>query len=193
MHRATLGLLALATTLSCRQPELTEETVLRDLGKDELVLQFWTDPEGWAVTKPCEAKPNLVSVDEGRDAATAAGWIERVCPDDPDRMRLTEEGRRRSARWQKYESTDTRNTRIAWTVPVGRYARSGAPVIARGPTPNDEDTRLPQRFVTIPGRYVPNEDGQRLYDTGWQRIRAVDRIEKFTLWKGIWARRHGGD
>lgn len=39
----------------------------------------------------------------------------------------------------------------------------------------------------------PNEDGQRLYDTGWQRIRAVDRIEKFTLWKGIWARRHGGD
>jgi hypothetical protein len=47
--------------------------------------------------------------------------------------------------------------------------------------------------VTIPGHYVPNEDGQRLYDTGWQKIRVVDRVERFTFWHGVWARHHAGD
>jgi hypothetical protein len=180
---------ATATKLSCsREPELTQAMILDDLGTDELVLRFSTEAEEWGATRACESKPNLHSVDEERDAAIAAGWIERVCGDDPERMRLTAEGRRRSSRWDAYKPADAR---IAWTATVARYERAGAFIVAPGPTPTDADSRSPQRFVTIPGRYVPNEDGQRLYDTGWQRIRSVDRVEKFIFWNDIWARRHG--
>jgi hypothetical protein len=171
-----------------RQPELTEARVVDDLGRDELVLRFWTVADEPTKSMPCEAKPGLVSINDERDAAIAAGWLERVCPGDPERVRLTEEGRRRSSGWQRYDPSDHQLT--SWTVTVARYERSGAPILP--PTSSvDEDSRLPQRLVTIPGRYLPNEDGKRLYDTGWQKIRVVDRVDKFLLWRGIWARNHG--
>lgn len=185
-----LLILTLAATAACRrQPELTQARVIEDLGKDELAIHFWTELDEQATRTKCESKPGLLSVDGERDAAAAAGWIERICPEDPDRMRLTAEGRARSARWEKYEPETA--PRIAWTAIVARYERSGAPIIPSGPPATEEDSRLPMRMVKIPGRYVPNEDGARLAETGWPRIRVVDREERFVLWHGIWARRHG--
>lgn len=187
-------ILALATTLYLhrRVPELTEGSVLQDLGKDELVLYFRTEPDDWVTAKSCSEPDSISKIDEEQhNAALAAGWIEHVCGDDLTRMRLTAEGRRRSSRWKNDAMPDSPLSR--WRVTIARYERTAAPIVARGATPNDEDSRSPQRFVTIPGRYVPNDDGQRLYETGFQKIRAVDRVEKFTYWESRWARYHGGE
>ena len=44
----------------------------------------------------------------------------------------------------------------------------------------------------IPGRWIPNEDGKRLYEAGWTPIRTENREEIFTYWDGVWARNHLG-
>jgi hypothetical protein len=78
---ARCRVLVVLALCGCREPELTQQRILDDLGDDELALTSWTDPED--STEPCESKAGFVSVDEERDAAVAAGWIERVCKDVP--------------------------------------------------------------------------------------------------------------
>ena len=174
-------------------PDLTEAMVVEELGEDELALSFFTEPDDpWAERMPCESKPGLHSVDEGRDAAQAAGWIERICRGDPDRMRLTEDGRARSKRWRTNTSPPGDHAYRGWWLTVARYERTGRPRI--GPRESEEvgQGMIPAHDVVIPGHWVPNEDGRRLHDTGWPRIRVVDREERYTFWEGWWARRHGG-
>lgn len=178
-------------------PPLTERRVLEDLGKDELVLRFDTVEEKFlaqfSATYECR---KVTAFDDERDAAEAAGWTERVCKDDPTAMKLTARGRTASLRWPgRDEVSREMNELHPWEVTVARYKRTGAPVIRPGSTPTE-------RRVVIPGRWIPNEDGKRLFETGWKPIAAVDREETFHYyveetwgwerflprWNGVWAR-----
>jgi hypothetical protein len=182
---AALCSLLVVLLLACR-PRLTEERVVDDLGEDELVLTIFTFDEPFLVQREC--RTDVTSFDEDLAAAQAAGWIEQVCKGDFTVMKLTAAGRRASARWENGGAPRSGNEAHRWDVIVARYKRTGPPVIRPGATSTE-------RLVTIPGHWIPNEDGKRLYATGWKTITAVNRVEKFTyypegsLWGGVWARR----
>lgn len=181
-------------------PDLTVDRVIAELGEDELRLSFAVEPDDPMARTPCGTERESRFHSEGRAAALAAGWIERACPDDPNRMRLTADGRARSARWTTFpfaphELPLAPHTRVAqtWSVTVARYERTGPPRIGpREAFEGDTPRPLPAHRVLIPGHWVPNEDGQRLYEAGWAPIRVVDRVERYTFWEGLWAREHGG-
>jgi len=108
-------------------------------------------------------------------------------------MRLTEDGRARSKQWHSYPPSPGARELRGWWVTVARYERTGPPRIgAREAYTEDVPRPLPAHRVVIPGHWVPNDDGKRLYETGWTRIRVVDRVERYTFWEGFWARNHGG-
>ena len=168
-------------------PRLTEERVLEDLGKDELVFTFATLDERFIEQHRCapSAGPIASSVEEERAAAEAVGWAEDVCKGDPGVMKLTPAGHRASTRWKSSDEPRAANELRSWWVVVARYQRTGPPVIRAG-------AKATERIVMIPGRWIPNEDGKHLYEAGWTPIRAENREEIFTYWDGVWARNHLG-
>jgi len=79
-------------------PELTEKRVIEDLGNDELVFTIAVVDPRFEAQQVCR-RDVTSSGDEELDAAEAAGWVERLCKEDPTVMRLTASGRAASARW----------------------------------------------------------------------------------------------
>lgn len=178
-------------------PPLTEQRIIEDLGSDELVLRFYAVEEKFvaefSATYECR---DATELDDEAHAAEAAGWTERICKDDPTAWKLTARGRKASLRWPgRDEVSREMNEMHSWEVTVARYERTGAPVIRPRSTPTE-------LRVMIPGRWIPNEDGSRLLETGWEPIAAVDREETFHYyvediwawqrllprWNGVWAR-----
>ncbi len=178
-HRSVIALCwsPLVALLGCT-PRLTPERVIEDLGQDDLVLTVFTVEEQEVSREDC--RTDVTMFDDERDAADAAGWTEEICKGDPRFMKLTAEGRKASVRWQSGDEFHTPGTAHRWDVPVAHYERSGTPVIRPGATSTE-------RLVMIPGRWIPNEDGKRLYAAGWKTITTVNREVKFMYLEGIWA------
>jgi hypothetical protein len=72
-------------------------------------------------------------------------------------MKLTDQGRRLSARWksspQAVEQEGVEDVWTTWTVTVARYERTGRPRIQPG-------SQRIERQVVLPGRWVRNQDGE---------------------------------
>jgi hypothetical protein len=184
----SLALLITSTlaVASCRlkPPPLTEARILGDLGRDELAFTVTALPDeclSW-VTAHCRPDP-VTSSDDALAAATAAGWIESMCKNEPNSSKLTPKGRDASAHWSTSWEDRPCNVTQRWDFIVAQYERTGSPVVAAG------QNRL-ERVVTIPGHWIPNADGQILLKAGYARLSEVDRKETFTFFEGVWARSH---
>ena len=123
---ASIGLVGCARRL----PELTEERVLENLGKDELILTFATMDERFIGQYPCAPEVGPITSWEESDEdhiTEAVGWTEDVCKGDPRVIRLTSAGHLASARWPPSTEPHAANELRRWDVVVARYQRSGPP------------------------------------------------------------------
>jgi hypothetical protein len=169
---------------------LTEERVLQDLGRDELTftLPVFRDECVADALARCRSE-KITAVGQLAEEVAAfkgSGWVEPVCENEPGSIKLSPAGRQASVRWKiQREEGRPCNELEVWRFVVARYDRTGPPVIRPG-------TSATERLVTIPGRWIPNEDGKRLVAAGYPPIVTVNRQERFTYDDGVWARHHPG-
>jgi hypothetical protein len=181
-----LALAAMAVALFLRSRPLTLERVNEELGPDEdLVFVFATGPDNpqLACSQMGPAEDTIAQT----ATAVAVGWLDRRCENDHIQLRLSAQGRRRSAHWSRSGDSPLRPRTpederewTNWFVTAARFERIGAPEIQ----PTDEGSA---RRVVVRGRWVPNDEGLLLRRAGWSEIRApAERDEDFVLRMGRW-------
>lgn len=154
---------------------LSLEQVNRDLGDDpDLIFEF-----GAASADPpvCDASgTGDDDLAEQNAAAVAAGWVTRRCERGKIELRFTAAGLRLPAKspldLMPHDESGVLTT--TFRLPVARFDRTGSPRFQR--------REWSWRHVVVPGRWVPNREGQLLARAGWHPILAPAlREESFEL------------